>query len=134
MVTKHVSAISRLRVFTNRSTFIRYSNTFMKPQLKFDRLVFEDTLKRRPDSSRFKVSYCKRSRPGLSQLDCEHDRQRIPLQDGDRSGNDPRLVPGFLRRRSGMFPERFRRMSVSMGSREIHLIWTVHPRCGTLSC
>ena len=47
---------------------------------------------------------------GLSQLDCRHDRQRTPLQDEDHSGNDPRLVPGFLRQCSGMFPEWFRRM------------------------
>ena len=29
----------------------------------------------------------------------------------DHSENDLRLVPGFQRQRSGMFPERFRRMS-----------------------
>ena len=77
---------------------------------------------------------CERSRPGLSQLGCWHDRRRTPLQDGDHSGNDPRLVPGFLRQRSGRFLERFRRMSVSVGSREIRLTWAEHPRCWTLYC
>ena len=76
---------------------------------------------------------CKRSRLGLSQLGCWRDRHRTPFQDGDHSGNDPRLVLGFLRRHSGLFPERFQRMSVSVGSREIRLIWTEHPRCGTMS-
>ena len=69
---------------------------------------------------------------GLSQLDSWHDRQRTPLQDGNHSRSDPRLVPGFLRRRSGMFPERFWRMSVPLGSTEIRLVWTGHPKCGTL--
>ena len=80
------------------------------------------------------VDVCEKSRPGLSQLGCWHDRQRAPLQDGDHSKNDPRLVPGFLRQRTGMFPKWFRRISVFVGSREIRLTWTVHPRCGTLSC
>ena len=80
------------------------------------------------------IQHCEWSRPGLGKLGCWHDRQRTPLQDGDHSGNDARLVPGFLRQRSGMFPERFRRMSVSVSSREIRLTWTEHPRCGTLSC
>ena len=68
------------------------------------------------------ITICERFRPGLSQLDCWRNRQGTPLQDRDHSGNDPRLVPGFLRRRSGMFPERFRSASVSVGSREIHLM------------
>ena len=74
--------------------------------------------------------YWERSHPGLSQLDSWHDRQRAPLQDGDHSGNDPHLVPGFLCQRSGLLPERFGRMSVSLGSEEIRLTWTVHPSCG----
>ena len=78
------------------------------------------------------IQHCERSRPGLRKLGCWHDRQRTPLQDGDHSGNDARLVPGFLRQRSGMFPERFRRMSVPVSSREIRLTGTEHPRCGTL--
>ena len=82
----------------------------------------------------FFTANCEKSHPGLNQLDCWHDRQRTPLQDGDHSGNGPRLVPGFLSQCTGMFPERFRRMSVPVGSREICLTWTEHPRCGTLSC
>ena len=77
---------------------------------------------------------CGRSLPGLSQLDCWHDRQKTPLQDGDHSGNDSRLVPGFLRQCSEMFPEWLRIMSVFVGSEETRLTWTVHLKCGTLSC
>ena len=77
---------------------------------------------------------CERSRLDLSQLGSRYDRQRTPLQDGDDSGNDPRLVLGFLRQCSGMFPKQFRWISVPVGSREIRPIWTEHPRCGTLSC
>ena len=80
------------------------------------------------------LSYCGRSRLALSQFDFWYDRQRTPPQDEDLSGNDPHLVPGFLRQRSGMFPERFRRMSVPVGSRENCPVWTEHQRCGTLSC
>ena len=77
---------------------------------------------------------CERSRPSLSQLVCWHDRQRIPLQNVAHSGNDPCLVPGFLRQHSVIFPERFRRMPVPVGSREFRPIFTEHPRCRTLSC
>ena len=77
---------------------------------------------------------CERSRPGLSPLGCRHDKHRTPLQDGDRSGCDPSLDPGFLRQRSGIFPEGLRRLSVPVGSWEIRPNWTEHPRCGTLSC
>ena len=73
---------------------------------------------------------CERSRRSLSQLGCWHDRERTPLQDWDHSENDPRLVPDFLRQRSGMFPERFWRMSVPVSSRENRPTWTEHPRCG----
>ena len=61
---------------------------------------------------------CERSLPGLRQLNCWHDRQRAPLQDGDDSGNDHRLVPGFLRQRFGMFPN---------GSGECPYLW-VHEK------
>ena len=71
------------------------------------------------------LSPCERSHPGLTQLDCRHDRHRPPLQDGNQSGIDLRLVPGSLRRRSGM--------SASVGSREIRLTCTEYPRCQTLS-
>ena len=46
---------------------------------------------------------------------------RKPLQDQYQSENDPQLVPGFLHRCSGSFSERFRRVSVYVGSREIRL-------------
>ena len=46
----------------------------------------------------------------------------VPLQDEDHPENDPHLVPGFPGLCSGMFPERFRRMSAFVGSKEIRLI------------
>ena len=39
----------------------------------------------------------------------------------DHSGNDPQLIPSFLCPCSEMFPERFRSVSVSVGSKEIRL-------------
>ena len=55
---------------------------------------------------------------GPSQLNCGSDRQRTPLQDGDHTGNELQLVPCFPLLRSEMFPEWFRRVSVSVSSRE----------------
>ena len=88
-----------------------------------------------------KVTYfrriCERSRLSLSQLGYWHHRQRTPLQDEDHSGNDPRLVPGFLRRGSGMVPEWSRNGSGEcpyLWNQENSLTWTEDPRCGTLSC
>ena len=49
-------------------------------------------------------------------------------------GTIPACIPGFLRQRSGTFPERFRRMFVPEVSRGIRLIVTEHPKIGTLSC
>ena len=43
------------------------------------------------------------------------------------------FVPCFPHLCSGMLPERFRNASVSVGSREIRLIYTERPKCGTLS-
>ena len=40
----------------------------------------------------------------------------------DHSGNDLQLISGFPRPCSGIYPERFRRVSVSVGSGEIRLI------------
>ena len=57
---------------------------------------------------------CERSRPGLSQLGCWHAWQRTPIQDGNHSGNDPRLVPGFLHQCAGMFRD---------GSGECPYLW-----------
>ena len=59
---------------------------------------------------------------GLNQLNDGTDRLRIPLQDPKHSGNDPHLVPGFLRLRSRMFSERFRCLLVPVGSPEICLV------------
>ena len=44
----------------------------------------------------------------------------------------PHSFLGFPRLCSGMFPERFRNASLSVGSREIRLIWTEHIKCETL--
>ena len=77
----------------------------------------------------FQICYCKEPRLGLSQLNDGIDRRRVPLQDEDHLGNDPHSVPGFPRLCSGMF----RSALVSVGSREIRLIYTDHPKCGTLS-
>ena len=77
------------------------------------------------DKEKSKWHYCENTLLDLGQLNCGTDRQRSPLQVGDHSGNDPQLLPGFLCRCSGMFPERFRSVSVSVGSRKICLISTV---------
>ena len=79
------------------------------------------------------LSSCEKFLLGLRQLECWNDKQRIPIQDGDQFGNDPQLVPGFVSQCSEMFPECFRRLSVSVGTKEICRIWTEHPKCGTLS-
>ena len=69
----------------------------------------------------FWLGRCEEPRLCLSQLNDGIDRRRIPLQDQDHPGNDPHLVPSFPRLCSGMFPERFRSASISVGSREIRL-------------
>ena len=84
--------------------------------------------------SKTKHSGCDEPRLGLNQLNDGTDRRRIPLQDENHSGNEPHLVPGFPSLCSGMFPQRFRIVSVLVGSKEIHLVQTEHPKCGTLSC
>ena len=68
------------------------------------------------------ISLCGEPRLGLNQLSGATYRLRSPLQDEGHSGNDPHLGPGFLRLCYGMSPERFRSVSVPMGSREIRLI------------
>ena len=72
-------------------------------------------------------------RLGLKQLNDVIDRQKVPLQDGNLPVNDPHVVPGFPRLCAGTFPERFRSLSAHVGSREICLVWTEHPKCGTPS-
>ena len=74
----------------------------------------------------------KEPRLSLNQLNDGADTRGVSLQDEDRFGNDPHLVPGFLRLCSGNFPEQFRRVSVSVGLREIRLLQTEQPKCGTL--
>ena len=83
-----------------------------------------------------KVYLCRneKSLPGLSQLNCWTNRQRTPLRDWDHSRNGPQLVPSLQSNCPRMYPERFRRMFVPVGSREIRLTWTQHPKCGTPSC
>ena len=46
----------------------------------------------------------------------------ILLQDEDHSASRPHSFPSFLRLCFGMFPERFRSASVSVGSGEVRLI------------
>ena len=80
------------------------------------------------------LSPCERSLPEMSHLNYLCNRQRTLRQDGDYSNNDPHFVPGFLHHCSGMFPERFQKLSVPVGWREVRLILTELPRCRTLSC
>ena len=63
---------------------------------------------------------------------CWSDGQRTPLRVGDHSRKGLQLVlvfPGYC---FGMFPERFRRVSASVGSSEIGPTWTDHPNYLTL--
>ena len=69
-----------------------------------------------------KFRKCGRPYLGLSQLNCGISRLWTPRQDGYWSGNDLQLVPGFPRRCSGMYPERFHRVSVSVVLRKLRLI------------
>ena len=71
------------------------------------------------------LSPCERSHPGLSLMSCWTYRQRNPLQNGHHSGCDPQSAPGFLCPCFGMFPERFPKWSVPVGS---------FKKCGTLVC
>ena len=79
-----------------------------------------------------KLACCKRSLLGF--IPVKTDFRRLPLQEEDHSRNNHQLVPDFLRPCSGIFPERFRRLSVYVVSRKICSIQTELPRCGTLSC
>ena len=65
---------------------------------------------------------CEEPRLGLNQLNDGTDTRRVPLQEEDNPGNDPDLGPGFPRLCFGMFPERFRSVSVSVGSKESRVI------------
>ena len=71
---------------------------------------------------------------GLNHLNDGTHGRRVPLQDEDHPENDPHVVPGFPRLCSRMFPERFRSVSVPVGSTEVRQIQTKHPKCETLSC
>ena len=70
----------------------------------------------------FKKGRCEEPLLCVSQLNDKIDRRRVPLQDEDHPGNDPHLVPGFLRLCSRKFPEEFRSASISVGSEETRLI------------
>ena len=70
----------------------------------------------------FKQGRCEELLLCVSQLNDKVDRRRVPIQDEDHPGNNPHLVPGFPRLCSGMFPERFRSASVSVGSEETRLM------------
>ena len=72
--------------------------------------------------TKFLTDWCEEPRLGLNHLNSGNQRQRVPLQNEDYPGNNPHLVPGFPRLCSGMFPERFRSASVSVGSEETRLI------------
>ena len=65
---------------------------------------------------------CEEPLLGLNQSNDGIDRGSVPLKDEDHSGNDPHLIPGLLRLRSGTFPERFRSVSVPVGSRQNRLV------------
>ena len=54
---------------------------------------------------------------GLNQLNDGTNRRNVPLQDVDQPRNDPHLIPRFAHSCSGTFPEPFRSVSVSVGSR-----------------
>ena len=70
----------------------------------------------------FCSSICEEPRLCVNQLNEGIERRRVPLQDEDHPGNDPHLVPGFPRLCSGLFPERFRSASLSVGSEQTRLI------------
>ena len=77
---------------------------------------------------------CEQPRLGLNQLSDGIGRLKIPLRDEDQYVDEPLLVFAFLCVCSGIFPERFRSVSIPVGSREILVHETKHPRCRTLSC
>ena len=72
-------------------------------------------------------------RLGLNGVSDGTDRRSILPQDEDFSVNDRHWVPGFLRLCSKVFPERFQIISVFVGASENRLVYTEHPKCGTLS-
>ena len=76
---------------------------------------------------------CGESLPALDRLDSQCERQRVPLRDMDRLGNDLQWVPGFLSCCSWMFPEQLQNKSELLGSEEIHQVYTKHPKCVTPS-
>ena len=72
-----------------------------------------------------KIFACKKGKDppvGLNELSHWTVKMRIPLQVEDIPRNDPHLVPSFLRMCCGMFPEKFRSVSVPVGSRVFHLV------------
>ena len=61
------------------------------------------------------------SLPALDRLDYQCERQRTPLRDRDRLGNDPQWVPSFPICCSWMFPEQLRNKSELVGSDKIQV-------------
>ena len=88
----------------------------------FKKTVFPKNQQAMRNLSHTTVGNCEKLRLYLNQLSDGTDRHRIPPQDEDHSGNDPHLVRGFPHLSSGIFPERFRIVSVPVGSREIRLL------------
>ena len=63
-------------------------------------------------------SICEKLHLGLNELNDGTDRQKVPLQNEDHPGNEPSLFSCFPLFCSGMFLERFRGASISVGSRD----------------
>ena len=73
------------------------------------------------------------SRQSLGLSFVHSGRRRCLLQEEDHSRSRPHSFPGFPRLYSRMFPEGFRNAYVSVGLRQIRLVQTERPKCGTLS-
>ena len=79
------------------------------------------TFKKTPEGVFLDSSNCKALRPCLNPLSDGTDKRRTRLQHDHHFGNNPHLVPEFSSLFPGMLPERFRSLSVLVGSTEIHL-------------
>ena len=83
-------------------------------------------------TSKILTTSCHGKLPGQSFVLSGYGRYLFQVE--DHSGSRPHSFSGFPRFCFGMFPERFRSASVSVGSREIRLIHREHPKCVTMSC
>ena len=77
------------------------------------------------------VEKCDASPLALNNLEYWCDRQRTPLRERDRPGNDPQWVPGSLSCCPWMFPDQLRNKSEPVGSKEVHQVQTKHRKCVT---